>query len=124
MYLKKWVDEKKKLLFIFQTIQQFRETVGDALRTIKSMTYYFVYKVVVLGLYLLFHLLLQLFQTSIFNHKYYTTKFHNKMEGAILVFLEGILIYALKEIVVKFSTKLIIDDFSVQKSIKFHFDIS
>ena len=124
MYLKKWVDEKKKLLFIFQTIQQFRETVGDALRTIKSMTYYFVYKVVVLGLYLLFHLLLQLFQTSIFNHKYYTTKFHNKMEGAILVFLEGILIYALKEIVVKFSTKLIIDDFGVQKSIKFHFDIS
>ena len=105
MYLKKWVDEKKKLLFIFQTIQQFRETVGDALRTIKSMTYYFVYKVVVLGLYLLFHLLLQLFQTSIFNHRYYTTKFHNKMEGAILVFLEGILIYALKEIVVKFSTK-------------------
>ena len=124
MYLKKWVDEKKKLLFIFQTIQQFRETVGDALRTIKSMTYYFLYKVVVLGLYLLFHLLLQLFQTSIFNHKYYTTKFHNKMEGAILVFLEGILIYALKEIVVKFSTKLIIDDFGVQKSIKFHFDIS
>ena len=124
MYLKKWVDEKKKLLFIFQTIQQFRETVGDALRTIKSMTYYFVYKVVVLGLYLLFHLLLQLFQTSIFNHRYYTTKFHNKMEGAILVFLEGILIYALKEIVVKFSTKLIIDDFSIQKSIKFHFDIS
>ena len=124
MYLKKWVDEKKKLLFIFQTIQQFRETVGDALRTIKSMTYYFVYKVVVLGLYLLFHLLLQLFQTSIFNHRYYTTKFHNKMEGAILVFLEGILIYALKEIVVKFSTKLSIDDFSVQKSIKFHFDIS
>ena len=124
MYLKKWVDEKKKLLFIFQTIQQFRETVGDALRTIKSMTYYFVYKVVVLGLYLLFHLLLQLFQTSIFNHKYDTTKFHNKMEGAILIFLEGILIYALKEIVVKFSTKLIIDDFGVQKSIKFHFDIS
>ena len=124
MYLKKWVDEKKKLLFIFQTIQQFRETVGDALRTIKSMTYYFVYKVVVLGLYLLFHLLLQLFQTSIFNRKYYTTKFHNKMEGAILIFLEGILIYALKEIVVKFSTKLIIDDFSIQKSIKFHFDIS
>ena len=124
MYLKKWVDEKKKLLFIFQTIQQFRETVGNALRTIKSMTYYFLYKVVVLGLYLLFHLLLQLFQTSIFNHKYYTTKFHNKMEGAILVFLEGILIYALKEIVVKFSTKLIIDDFGVQKSIKFHFDIS
>ena len=124
MYLKKWVDEKKKLLFIFQTIQQFRETVGDALRTIKSMTYYFLYKVVVLGLHLLFHLLLQLFQTSIFNHKYYTTKFHNKMEGAILVFLEGILIYALKEIVVKFSTKLIIDDFGVQKSIKFHFDIS
>ena len=124
MYLKKWVDEKKKLLFIFQTIQQFRETVGDALRTIKSMTYYFLYKVVVLGLYLLFHLLLQLFQTSIFNHKYYTTKFHNKMEGAILVFLEGILIYALKEIVMKFSTKLIIDDFGVQKSIKFHFDIS
>lgn len=88
------------------------------------MTYYFVYKVVVLGMYLLFHLLLQLFQTSIFNNKYYTTKFHNKMEGAILVFLEGILIYALKEIVVKFSTKLIVDDFSIQKSIKFHFDIS
>ena len=122
--MKKRVGERKKSLFILQTVQQFRETVGDALRTIKSMTYYFVYKVVVLGLYLLFHLLLQLFQTSIFNHKYYTTKFHNKMEGAILVFLEGILIYALKEIVVKFSTKLIIDDFNIQKSIKFHFDIS
>ena len=46
------------------------------------------------------------------------------MEGVILVFLEGILIYALKEIVVKFSTKLIIDDISIKNSIKFHVDIS